>query len=135
MAKTPAETTPSTAKQTTGPRRNLTWGDLGPRLVPVFAVITAMLFGGVFMIMAGTDWDAARGAYPTEGAGAYLRELGPGIATAGTADEALIEGATGFGYIDPTVARAQTTVFTLVPLGQQSIVFIPRNLIDTVVRT
>lgn len=137
MAETTVETTPSVEKQPSSPRRsvNLTWGELGPRLVPVLAVITAMLFGGVFMLMAGTDWDAARAAFPTEGAGAYLRELGPGIAKAGSAYEALIEGATGFGYVDPTTIREETQYFTLAPLGKQSIVFIPRNLIDTVVRT
>jgi simple sugar transport system permease protein len=136
MAETSVETTPSTEKQPARPRGTVTlsWGELGPRLVPALAVITAMLFGGVFMIMAGTDWDAARAAFPTEGAGAYLRQLGPGLARAGMAYEALIEGATGFGYVDPTVAQAQTTVIILVPLGKQSIVFIPRNLIDTVVR-
>ena len=121
-------------KQPSAPRITLAWGELGPRLVPVFAVITAMLFGGLFMLLAGTDWAAAREAYTARGVGGFVQELGPGIARAGAAYEALIEGATGFGYIDPETTRVQRTVLTLVPLGEKAIVFIPSNLIGTVVR-
>jgi simple sugar transport system permease protein len=113
----------------------LTWGELGPRLVPALAVVTAMLFGGVFMIMAGTDWDAARAAFRENGVGGFMSQVVPGIVKAGTAYEALLEGATGLGYVDPATIREETYFITLLPLGQNSIIFIPRNLIDTVVRT
>ncbi|MBI4770143.1 MAG: ABC transporter permease [Chloroflexi bacterium] len=86
------------------------------------------------MLQAGTDWNAAGAAFRAEGALGFARALGPGVARAGTAYEALIEGATGLGYIDATTVRAQTTVYTLLPLGQKDIIFIPRNLIDTTVR-
>ena len=132
MAETAVKTTEKPESKAPPPRRRIAWGELGPRIVPLLAVITAMLFGGVFMVLAGTDWDAARQAGDM---GGYLREIGPGIAKAGTAYEALIEGATGFGYIDPASIRAQTTVITLVSLGDRSIVFIPGNLIDTIVRS
>lgn len=116
-------------------RSRLNWGELGPRLVPVLAVVTAMLFGGVFMIIAGTDWGAAQAAFRDRGVGGFVGEIVPGIAKAGTAYEALLEGATGLGYVDPTTIRIETYFITLLPLGQNSIVFIPRNLIDTIVRT
>ena len=120
------------------PRIKLRWGELGSRIVPLLAVLTAMIFGGFFMVAAGTDWEAARSAYDTNGMGGFLKELGPGLATAGTAYEALLEGATGLGYINPQIfetLHGQTTVFTLVPLGEHSVVFIPRNLINTIVRS
>lgn len=114
--------------------RRLSWGEIGPRIVPVLAVLTAILVGGLFMVFSGTDWSAARVALQDEGVGGFLSELGPGITTAGTAYEALVEGMTGIGYIDPTTVREKTTVFTLLPLGERSLVFIPRNLIATLVR-
>ena len=132
MAETAVKTTEKPESKAPRPRERIAWGQLGPRIVPLLAVITAMLFGGVFMVLAGADWDAASQAGDV---GGYLREIGSGIAKAGTAYEALIEGATGFGYIDPASIRAQTTVVTLLPLGDRSIVFIPGNLIDTMVRS
>ena len=132
MAETAVKTTEKPESKAPPPRGRIAWGELGPRIVPLLAVITAMLFGGVFMVLAGADWDAARQAGDM---GGYLREIGLGIAKAGTAYEALIEGATGLGYIDPASIRAQTTVITLLPLGDRSIVFIPGNLIDTIVRS
>ncbi|HLF91084.1 MAG TPA: hypothetical protein VI451_19220, partial [Anaerolineales bacterium] len=59
------------------PRIRLRWGELGPRIVPLLAVLTAMIFGGFFMVAAGTDWEAARSAYDTDGLGSFLKELGP----------------------------------------------------------
>jgi ABC-type uncharacterized transport system permease subunit len=128
---------------TTGPeeetrkkvKHRVTWGELGSRILPILAVITAMVVGGIFMVYSGTDWAAAGEAFETEGVGGFLKQLGPGIATAGTAYEALLEGATGIGYIDPTTMREQTIVYTLIPLGEHAIVFIPRNLIATIVRS
>jgi simple sugar transport system permease protein len=117
------------------PRPKITWGELGPRFVPALAVITAILVGGLFMVFSGTDWAAARAAFDSDGIGGFLSHLGPGVVTAGTAYEALFEGATGIGYIDPETMREQTTVITLVPLGQRAIVFIPRNLVATIVRS
>src|SRR4030067_513391 len=131
MAETAVKTTEKPESKAPPPRGRIAWGELGPRIVPLLAVITAMLFGGVFMVLAGADWDAARQAGDM---GGYLREIGLGIAKAGTAYEALIEGATGLGYIDPASIRAQTTVITLLPLGDRSIVFIPGNLIDQIWR-
>jgi simple sugar transport system permease protein len=131
------DTTASTNDEeepTEKPKRRISWGQLGPRIVPALAVLSAVLFGGIFMVYSGTDWGAAREAINTDGVGGFVRHLGPGIGTAGTAYAALVEGATGLGYIDPTTAREQTTVITLVPLGTKSIVFIPRNLIATIVR-
>jgi simple sugar transport system permease protein len=113
----------------------LKWDELGPRLVPVLAVVTAILFGGVFMVIAGTDWEAAQTAFRERGVGGYVGEIIPGIAKAGVAYEALLEGAVGLGYVDPDTIRAETFFITLLPLGQNSLVFIPRNLIDTIVRT
>ena len=127
-----------TPPQKPSSRRVFHWSDLGPRIVPVLAVLTAVIFGGFFMVAAGTDWEAAKAASQTEGVVGYLKELGPGIATAGTAYEALIEGATGIGFIDShtlETAKEQTKVFTFATLGENSIVFIPRNLINTVVRS
>ena len=127
-----------TPPQKPSSRGGFHWGDIGPRIVPVLAVLTAVIFGGFFMVAAGTDWEAAKAAYQTDGVTGYLKELGPGIATAGTAYEALIEGATGIGFIDAQTletAKGQTKVFTVVTLGENSIVFIPRNLINTVVRS
>lgn len=126
------------AESVARPRLRLQWGELGPRLVPALAVVTAMIFGGFFMLAAGTDWQAARAAYRTDGLGGFLQELTPGLVTAGIAYEALIEGATGFGYIDSGTAetvRSQTTIWTFAKLGDRSIVFIPRNLINTIVRS
>lgn len=117
------------------PDRRISWGKIGPRLVPALAVITAILFGGLFMVFSGTDWTAARVAFGTDGLGGFLSELGPGIGKAGTAYEALFEGATGLGYIDPSTVREHTTVITILPLGERSIIFIPRNLIATIVRS
>ncbi|HJX41565.1 MAG TPA: ABC transporter permease [Anaerolineales bacterium] len=115
-------------------RRRISWGELGPRLVPALAVLTAVLFGGLFMVFSGTDWAAARAALAAEGVGGFLRELGPGIGKAGVAYEAMVEGATGLGYIDPTSVRAQTTVLVLLRLGERAIVFLPDNLVATLVR-
>src|SRR3990172_1819256 len=134
MAETTVEPRERVRKPPRAPRAPLSWGELGPRLVPMLAVITAMLFGGVFMLIAATDWNAAGQAMSAEGVGAFVRQLQPGFAAAGSAYEALVEGATGIGYINPETTRVQRTVLTLVPLGEKAIVFIPSNLIDTVVR-
>jgi len=130
-----SQQTASPQPPASGPARRIAWGEMGPRLVPVFAVITAMLFGGLFMVFAGTDWAAAGAAFQTDGVGGFLGELGPGISKAGTAYAAMLEGATGLGIVDPTTVREQTTVVTLLPLGDRALVFIPRNLIDTLVRS
>ena len=135
MAETTVEATKRSEPQAPRPRVKIAWGELGPRIVPLLAVITAMLFGGVFMVLASTDWEAAQDALSTQGVGGFFRAIGPGIGQAGTAYEALIEGATGLGYIDPSTLRAQTTAITLVPLGDKAIVFIPDNLIRTIVRS
>jgi len=55
-----------------------TWMRISPSLVPVFAVITALIMGIPFMIATGAQGD-----------------LGRGVNIAGTAYSALIEGATG----------------------------------------
>jgi simple sugar transport system permease protein len=128
-------TSPSEASAEPRPARRIAWGELGPRLVPAFAVLSAVLFGGLFMVFSGTDWSAAKAALAIDGVGGYLRELGPGIAKAGVAYEALVEGATGLGYIDPAGVRAQTTVWVLLRLGERAIVIIPDNFIATVVRS
>src|SRR3990172_4360571 len=47
----------------------------------------------------------------------------------------MVEGATGLGYIDPSSVQAQTTVLVLLRLGERSIVFIPDNLVATLVRS
>src|SRR3989304_7440538 len=106
-------------------RRRISWGEVGPRLGPALAVLTAVLFGGLFMVFSGTDWAAARAALAAEGVGGFLRELGPGIGKAGVAYAAMVEGATGLGYIDPSSVRAQTTVLVLLRLGGRAGVFIP----------
>src|SRR3989304_4100125 len=116
-------------------RRRISWGELGPRLVPALAVLAAVLFGGLFMVFSGTDWAAARAALAAEGVGGFLRELGPGIGKAGAAYAAMGEGARGFGYIAPSSVRAQTTVLLLLRLGERSIVFIPDNLVPPLVRS
>jgi simple sugar transport system permease protein len=94
-----------------------------------------MVFGGVFMVAAATDWAAARAAFGTDGIRGLTREVSPGFAKAGLAYGALLEGAAGIGYVDPDTIRSATFYVTLLPLGERSLVFIPRNLIDTIVRT
>lgn len=117
------------------PTKRISWGEMGPRLVPMLAVLSAILFGGLFMVFSGTDWGAARVGLADEGLRGFFQELGPGIGKAGIAYEALLEGATGLGYVDPATVRDQTTVVRLLRLGERSIVFIPRNLVATIVRS
>lgn len=117
------------------PRRRISWGALGPRIVPLLAVITAILVGGIFMVVAGTDWDAAGIAAETDGVGGFLGEVGIGISKAGTAYTALLEGAVGIGVIEPDNIRVGTVFITLLPLGDRVLAFLPNNLINTIVRS
>lgn len=117
------------------PTKRISWGEMGPRLVPMLAVLSAILFGGLFMVFSGTDWGAARVGLADKGLRGFFQELGPGIGKAGIAYAALLEGATGLGYVDPATVRDQTTVVRLLRLGERSIVFIPRNLVATIVRS
>ena len=137
MKESSAQASVSPKKPPPAKSRRIAWGELGPRFVPALAVITAILFGGLFMIFSGTDWGAARAALKADGVGGFLRELGPGIAKAGISYEALLEGATGLGYIDPSTVQEQTKVVKIIRLGTEGrwIVFIPRNLIATIVRS
>lgn len=135
MAEITAETHQSQPRQPSRGRMPRNWSEFGSRLVPGLAVVTAMIFGAVFMVAAATDWAAARAAFSTEGVGGFISEVRPGIGRAGIAYGALFEGAAGLGYVDPSSIRAQTFYVTLLPLGERSLVFIPRNLIDTIVRT
>ncbi len=130
-----ADTASETVRTPHQPGRALpatAWARLGPRLLPVLAVITAILVGGFFMFIASADWEAAREAYAADGVGGYVRALGPGVSQVGNAYEALLEGATGIGVVNAPAGRS---AITLVPLGQRAIVFIPRNLISTIVRS
>ena len=134
MEDTVVESDISPEEEPSKPASRITWGDLGPKLVPILAVITAMAVGGLFMVFSGTDWAAAFDALAGEGLRGFLQELVPGITKAVVAYEALLEGITGIGIIDPSVLREQTVVIELVDLGNVSIVFIPRNLVATIVR-
>ncbi len=109
------ETTQETP--TTGKFYNL-WVRLTPTIIPLLAIITAMLVGGLFMIIAGTDWAAFRAGFASAGLGGALAELVPGLATAGKAYLALFEGATGVAFGGGSAVR-----------------FIPRNLVNTIIRS
>lgn len=107
------------------------FGELGSRLVPILAIITALVFGSFFMLPASMDFEAARAD------NAYGREFVNALANTGTAYNALLEGATGLSFLRDDKIEQQkerTNVFTLLPLGELSLVFIPRNLTDTLVR-
>ena len=107
------------------------FGQLGPAFVPLLAFVTAMLVGLVFVIPTSMDWEvaSAENAYGRE----FVRALGNGA----QAYNALLEGTTGISFLDQAVITQQlrqTTVFTLLPLGDITLVFIPRNLLSTIVR-
>ncbi len=91
---------------------------LAPSLLPILAIVTAMLAGGVFMVIAGTDWGALGERTATEGISGLWAELLPGLATAGRAYLALLEGSTGIAFGGESFFR-----------------FVPRNLISTIVRS
>jgi|YNPNPStandDraft_1061719.scaffolds.fasta_scaffold23962_2 ABC-type uncharacterized transport system permease subunit len=115
-----AETAIKAEQQAAPPpkRAQAGWRRFLPALVPVLAVITAMLVGGIFMIIAGTDWAAAREGLATGGLPGLWRNLLPGLETAGKAYLALLEGSTGLAFGGRSFFR-----------------FLPQNLLNTIVRS
>lgn len=114
-----ADSATQLVEQQTPPRRGVTdlWVRITPTLVPILAIITAMLVSGVFMIIASTDWQAVRQGMVADGLPGLWTHLQPGLAAMGRAYLALLEGTTG-----------------LAVGGDPFIRFIPLNLAKTIVR-
>ena len=80
-----------------------TWGRISPRLVPVLAVVTALLITIPFMILTGGRGDVGRGLY-----------------IAGTAYSALLEGSTGLVINDDVSIDDLEQIIALARAEQQS---------------
>jgi ABC-type uncharacterized transport system permease subunit len=93
-----------------------TWMQISPRLVPILAVITSLLFGIPFMVLTTSDGD-----------------MGRGFRTAITAYGALLEGSIGLTYTDSVSTDDFNLVRTLItaqPLTGRELRTLSRSLTD-----
>lgn len=118
----------------TDPRQKIlaSFGQLGSSLVvPFLAFITAMAVGVLFVFPASMEWETAAAE------NAYGREFAAALENTAQAYNALLEGTTGLTFLTPPILAQQsrqTQVFQLLPLGNITFSFIPRNLMNTLVR-
>lgn len=107
------------------------FGELGPALIPVLAIVTALLVGGLFMLPASMDWEAA--GEP----GGFGPAVVEAVLNTGEGYNALLEGAVGLSFLPPRIYERQNeagNLTTLFRVGERYFVFLPNNLIETIVR-